>query len=656
VTGERAPLLIALALSVAAPQSAAAQERRPRLECSLERTRCFEGESVAYVVDALDVEDVEPPDLSGFADFGVVDRGVQSLNSTSVQIVNGQMRRSERFGTRFRYELTPRRSGRLVVPAPTASAGSLRLAGQDLELEVLSPDAQDFVRLQVEVEPAEVYPLRPVTVRLLVFVKRGHGAARGRDPVALLSQLDPPQPPMLRVPWVELAAGLRGQDWKEWLSSRLVRDRGGGFAINELQSQGLPSLLDEFFAGPRHALFDLQGRPAAAQDLAGLPQLAGRSDDYFVYRLEREIVPTRSGTLELGPATFQGRVVSALEGRRVRLEDVFALGRAARLVVKDVPAEGRPPAFTGGVGSFSLNASVAPTKARVGDPLTLTIAVTGEGNLEDILPPALDRLPEFTSAFKVYEPTAETEGGARLFTASLRPLSASVKEVPAVALAWFDPVREQYVTASTRPLPIEVEEATRLDADSIVSRGPGRRAEAPSLSAHAEGIFGHDTDPRGLGEERVNWKAHAAAAALLPILTLGSLSALSAWKRRHADPRARRRRAAPARARERAKLAAQLAARGEALAAAHTVRAALLGLVADAAQMNEAGLTARESAEALRRLGAGDGLAQAVGAALDRFESLRFAGGGGDGAALAREGTELIERVLDELASKRCFA
>src|SRR5262249_24837805 len=151
------------------------------------------------------------------------------------------------------------------------------------------------------------------------------------------------------------------------------------------------------------------------------------------------------------------------------VRELYAVSPAFTLVTKEPPATGRPKDWHGAIGRFALAAEVAPTKARVGDPLTLTVTVTGSGNLADLAPPDLGAEPAFAAGFKVYDATAQTKGGARVFAWGLRPKSAGVKEVPPVPFSWFDVQREQYASAATEAVPIEVSEAERLDASEVVA-------------------------------------------------------------------------------------------------------------------------------------------------------------------------------------------
>jgi hypothetical protein len=91
-----------LAAGIAAGPAAAAQQRTPRVECKLERDRCYEGESLSYVVFVRDVEDSEPPDLSALrTDFDVKDAGSRNTSSNAIQIVNGRMVREDQVATEF---------------------------------------------------------------------------------------------------------------------------------------------------------------------------------------------------------------------------------------------------------------------------------------------------------------------------------------------------------------------------------------------------------------------------------------------------------------------------------------------------------------------------------------------------------------------------
>ena len=72
-----------------------------------------------------------------------------------------------------------------------------------------------------------------------------------------------------------------------------------------------------------------------------------------------------------------------------------------KLVIKPLPVIDRPDDFTGAVGKYTMDVLAKPTKVKVGDPITLTINIRGEGNIQTIGEPLLDS--ESMKDFKAYD-------------------------------------------------------------------------------------------------------------------------------------------------------------------------------------------------------------------------------------------------------------
>jgi hypothetical protein len=128
-------------------------------------------------------------------------------------------------------------------------------------------------------------------------------------------------------------------------------------------------------------------------------------------------------------------------------------GNALAVRVLPLPEEGRPLEFTGAVGRFQVLADARPRELALGEGLELALEIAGEGNLASLGPPRLDRL----AGFHLRGAIDSKEPGVRRVTYHLAPRSAAVKEVPAIAFAFFDPEPPAgYRTVWTRPIPIEV--------------------------------------------------------------------------------------------------------------------------------------------------------------------------------------------------------
>ena len=132
-----------------------------------------------------------------------------------------------------------------------------------------------------------------------------------------------------------------------------------------------------------------------------------------------------------------------------------------QLVVKPLPEQGKPAGFQGSVGSFRLTASVDKDKVKQNEPVTLTMVIEGEGNIETITRP---KIPALTG-FKTYDAdtnsklfqTANVIGGTKSFETVFIPKEEGSSFIPPLEFSYFDPRQEKYVTLRTPNFPIQVE-------------------------------------------------------------------------------------------------------------------------------------------------------------------------------------------------------
>lgn len=627
-------LLVALAVL-----GGARGQDRPRVEASLESDRIYEGESVLYTVEVLGTPSPQAPDLTELsAQFHVEPRGEQSLNSSFTRIINGKIYQEEKVGRSYRFLLTPRESGTLAVPAPRVEVDGETFRGKALRLEVIPPPDQDLVRLSWTIDPPSVYPMQKFQVKLRVYI-RSVPSLEDRDPIDLTQPVD------LTLPSAEPPDGLEPvEELSPWLSPRLVRTtRVSGFHINQIPA---PQTAFSLFGNPaadRLAVFNLSGRRVRdAAERASIPSLPPGDATYWVYSLDREFSARRSGRFALGPVTFKGLVPDRYQGGRLQGQEIYATSPPLTILIRPVPAAGRPPSYTGAIGRFQLGAQVAPRKLHVGDPMTLTLTLSGEGNLGDVGPPDLQQVPALADHFQLYEATSETKAGKRIFTYSLRPTTESVQEIPPIPLAYFDVSSESFLTLETPSLPIVVERAERLSTADIVSAGRPEATSPEQLKPSAEGLFANVTDSRDFRDESIGWKRHAALLASLS-LGYGALAAgLVRLRKRRQDPRGQRRRAAAARARAQWKAARAL---DDAPGFAAAATATFAGLVADVAGIPAAGLTAGDVLRHAEAASLEQDLRDRLRRFLQQLDSLQY---GGATATAVQELTAQGETLLSE--------
>ncbi len=196
-----------------------------------------------------------------------------------------------------------------------------------------------------------------------------------------------------------------------------------------------------------------------------------------------------AGRIELPPAQIDlelstGRRTSLFFSEQVQLQ---LESDAPELEVRPLPAPA-PPAFSGAVGNFALESTLVPDSVRVGEPITWTLRLTGEGNW-----PAGVRFPPRTlpQQLRVVQPKAERHfAEGELFQGSLSedlvliPTEAGELALPPLRFAYFDPHAERYRELEIAPprvrvLPPAAAPAAQSPAPQAGAAGPLRAPARP---------------------------------------------------------------------------------------------------------------------------------------------------------------------------------
>ncbi len=173
-------------------------------------------------------------------------------------------------------------------------------------------------------------------------------------------------------------------------------------------------------------------------------------------------------------------------------KEVKVISPELDMEVLSLPEEGRPPGFNGAIGEFHLLVTGDPLEVEAGEPITLTMTVSGQGNFDRVQAPELSQ----TEGWKSYTPSSEflkDDGpgyGKKVFEQALVAKSSKVKEIPAVTFSYFDPAAAAYKTVTSSPIPFRVkgavvEEVTPEPANKARQVKEERATEVPSRSGEA---------------------------------------------------------------------------------------------------------------------------------------------------------------------------
>jgi len=634
--------VLAFAVVFLAAGSVLAASRAPSIEVELGEEQIYEGQSVAYRVTLNNIENPSPPELKGFDDFEVTPRGETSLNSSQIIFsFNGQPIEIRRSGRQYNYLLTPRKTGLLRIPGPTVTVDGKVLKGRELTLRVRAAAEQDVVILELAADRRAVQPLRPFTVTVSVLVKE-IPSSPDIDPLTVQRG----SLPVLSIPWIpdeRLPKGITpATGWHDWLRS-MISSEGSGVSINRLAEQRFSLLFDSPTLG-----FHPTPKRVTRRDGKGAPA------EYWRYDFPRKLAATGLGRYSFGPVTLEGRFATGInDNGRLIGERIYAVSKRIEIAVEDAPEQGRPENYIRAFGRFQVRAELAPRKARTGDPMTLSLTLTGEGTFQDAVFPDLSRIPEIGGRFKVYEATQEVKEGSCRLTYSLRPLREGKEDFPPIALSFYDPQAERYESVRTEPIPIEITRAERLSGEEIVSGGGGAGPPRMGIEARREGIFANITDPAAVRNEAVSalgWFAGFAGAAGAYVVALLMIIGV---RRLTGDRAAMRRRSAPARARARLRHALAELHAGKTRQGADSLQDALVGLVADWADLPEASLTPKDVCRQLAAFGTDEPLLADLARLLEACDAARYGAFAQDGRSLAGDAEELLGRLIASLKNQR---
>ncbi len=213
-----------------------------------------------------------------------------------------------------------------------------------------------------------------------------------------------------------------------------------------------------------HLVFRKLGEPTEYQSVQN-------GTTYQVLEVRYAVMASKEGNYAIEPArmgmtVFQPRASS----RRSFFDDPFFsfsrgtamtfAGDPLELHVRPLPEEGRPPDFSGLVGRFRIDSRLDPPKVRAGESATLTVRLSGSGNVNRIPDLKMSELANVKvySDQPVLEVNPDDDGftGSKIMKWALVPEKEGRHEIPPLAFSFFDSQLGRYRTEETSPMSLSV--------------------------------------------------------------------------------------------------------------------------------------------------------------------------------------------------------
>ena len=214
--------------------------------------------------------------------------------------------------------------------------------------------------------------------------------------------------------------------------------------------------------------------------------------EYTTAEIQRVvIVPQRSGKLTIDPMTMECVAQIRTERRNRRSMDPFEAffndpffnnsitnvqkelsSQSLSIDVKALPENGKPASFAGAVGNYKFTSSIDKTELSTNEAVTVTLTVSGTGNIELLQMPE----PVFPPDFEVYDPkiTTSTDATSQGMTGTKKaeylaiPRRAGSFSIPSVEFSYFNPGTESYQTLQSESYELSVSKGKESDGDGGV--------------------------------------------------------------------------------------------------------------------------------------------------------------------------------------------
>ncbi len=351
-------------------------------------------------------------DISPIRDFKVVSRG----STNSINMVNGKFSQK----LIYNFVLIPVKEGRLKIPSLPVTSGGKTYYTKPIAINVSKASTGTKTGGKDIFVEAKVSDLHPYVNQYIDYTFKLYQAVRIAN-----AQFDPP-------------------DFK-------------GFNATELEDRKTYTTV-----------------------------ISGRR--YRVTELSYILLPLEAGNFIIDPGVLSCDIVKRSRRRRSIFDDpFFGFGGASyeprilktrplEISVKPLPPYKGGKNFSSLVGKFDIKFQIEKTKMKVGDSVTLSVTIQGQGNIKDALEPPF-KIP---GALKSYKDNPEEDiklglsgyKGKKIFRTALVPVKPGTYVIGPIELTYFDVSEGRYITKKTQSISLDIMPAPAEEKTTIATPPP----------------------------------------------------------------------------------------------------------------------------------------------------------------------------------------
>ena len=410
---------------------------------------------------------IVPPDMGALTDFKAEYLGASRSSSITVEDINGQSRRVMRNTAILNYKLMPLKKGRLLIPGLKVETDGKSYTTEPITILVSEAKPEDKMSLLEYRLPKEKVYLGETVPLELVWYFRNNPQLNAieipafSDDRFVVSKITPPAKHSGNQRYVELM--INGGKYWALQGEKIVN--GVAYATITIKWYITPKETGKLTVKPAEVVASYVVGYKESSMFQGVPRgFSSMFDDSF----------------------FTGRepVVKQMVTRTAPLN----------LNIQPLPLKGRPENFSGVISPVKLGVEASSESAAVGEPIEVDLFASGSDNIYNMKLPDFNRQNDIMGKFKVTvdEGAGSIVGDMRKFKLIFRALSPTVKAIPPLRVAYYDPKASEYKEAKTWELPVSISAAKMVTAKDIESSVTKKVEETP-LKENRDGIYANVT-------------------------------------------------------------------------------------------------------------------------------------------------------------------
>jgi hypothetical protein len=369
------------------------------------------------------------------------------------------------------------------------------------------------------------------------------------------------------------------------------------------------------------------------------------------------LFPTQTGSLEVTPfeLSVPVQIQKQRSGKsiwddffgdpfgRSEMYEFNAKSNTVKVEVENLPA-GHPDSFRGAVGEYSFDARMNKTETKSNEPVTLTIDISGTGNIKLLDMPEVN----FPNGFEKYEPKINEQmnrktkvSGSKSGEYLVVPRVVGIREIPPIEFSYFDPAKKKYVTLKSEPFKLDIKPGDKQAAEFV------GKEDVRQLGDDIRFIKTSFSDVRKKEDYLINSTGFIVAGALPFVLSLVFIGLKRRHDKLHGNVVLLRYQKAQKVAKNKLKTAKKLMDSQNHKEFYTELSTALFGYLEDKLHIPKSEFTVERASNELRKYQIDEALLNNLKASAEKCEFVRFAPGAEKSPAMQEMYDEIADVIIN---------